>query len=140
MRYNVLFVDDSSSMRKIMLKTIKMSGFPIKDLLEAENGEEALEKCRDHWVDIIITDIYMPVMDGLQFIEHLQQDEVLRSVPVVVVSSDGREPVIEKAKTLGVVQYLKKPFQPETIAEVLKDIIGHETYEDEIQITEDMDF
>lgn len=140
MNYNVLIVDDSPSMRKIMLKTIRMSGFPVKNLLEAENGEEALDQCRAHWVDIIITDINMPVMDGLKFIEHLQQDQVLQSVPVVVVSSDGREPVIEKAKTLGVVQYLKKPFQPETIAEVLNNIIGHDTYANEYHNTEDMDF
>jgi len=140
MEYNVIIVDDSPSMRKIMLKTIRMSGFPVKNLLEAENGEEALDKCQESWVDIIITDINMPVMDGLQFIEHLQRDEVLHSVPVVVVSSDGREPVIEKAKTLGVVQYLKKPFQPETIAEVLKEIMGHENYANEYSNTEDLDF
>ncbi|MBW1614822.1 MAG: response regulator, partial [Deltaproteobacteria bacterium] len=83
MAFNVLIVDDSSSMRAIVRKIIKASGFNIGELLEAADGKEALKALRDEWVDLVLTDINMPNMNGLELISEMKKDEVLKSIPVV---------------------------------------------------------
>ncbi|MCF7802827.1 MAG: response regulator [Candidatus Marinimicrobia bacterium] len=140
MAYNILIVDDSSSMRKVMTKIIKMSNFPIGEYHEAENGVEGLEVCQENWIDVIVTDINMPEMDGLTFIQKLQADPALKMIPVVVVSTEGRTAVVEQARKLGVVQYLQKPFQPELISNTLKELLGENSHGTETLDTEEVDF
>lgn len=126
MSYNILVVDDSSSMRKVVTKIIEMSGFPVNQFHEASNGIEGLECCRQQPVDLIVTDLNMPGMDGLAFLEQLHQDPALQQIPVIVVSTEGRAEIVDEVKHLGVVEFINKPFQAETIAKTMYRMLGVE--------------
>jgi two-component system chemotaxis response regulator CheY len=124
MAFNVMIVDDSPAMRQFIRRVLNLSGFTVGDLWEASNGVEALEKLRERWVDVILTDINMPGMGGEQFVRQLEQDEMLRSIPVVVVSTDGTESRVHQMLTLGAKGYVKKPFLPETLRAELEHVLG----------------
>jgi len=115
MAYRVLIVDDSPAMRAFIRRVIEVSGFDCAACLEAGNGEEALSVLGQEWVDLILTDINMPSMDGEQFVRRLEQDECLRSIPVLVVSTDSTNRRIHHMLSMGVKGYLAKPFTPETL-------------------------
>ena len=113
MRLNVLVVDDSQTARAIILKTLRLTGLDWGELYEAANGREALAKLADHWIDLILTDIHMPEMNGLELIEQLNEDGVLGTTPVIVMSTDGNRDQIDMLRQKGVRAYLRKPFTPE---------------------------
>jgi len=121
---NILIVDDSATMRKIILRTIRQSGYAVDDVLEAGNGKEALEVVKNNKVDLILTDINMPEMDGLELIEVLRASPETQNMPILVISTEGAEDIIEKAKILGVKGFVRKPFTPEKIGEALKQAAG----------------
>ncbi len=124
MALNILVVDDSETVRSIILKTLTLSGLELNHPLQASNGKEALALLRDNWVDLVLTDINMPDMGGVELIEHMKKDEVLKTIPVVVVSTEGSATRIEELKEKGVRAYIRKPFTPEKIREVLDDVLG----------------
>ncbi|MCL4693940.1 MAG: response regulator [Candidatus Hydrogenedentes bacterium] len=124
MALNILVVDDSETVRSIILKTLTLSGLELNDPLQASNGKEALALLRDNWVDLVLTDINMPDMGGVELIEHMKKDEVLKTIPVVVVSTEGSATRIEELKEKGVRAYIRKPFTPEKIREVLDEVLG----------------
>jgi len=126
MAFNVLIVDDSSSMRAIVRKIIKASGFNIGELLEAADGKEAIKLLTDEWVDLVLTDINMPNMSGLELISEMKKDEMLKSIPVVMVTTDGSEKRIQESMELGASGYIKKPFLPEDIKRTLSAIMGED--------------
>ncbi|RLA97729.1 MAG: response regulator [Deltaproteobacteria bacterium] len=126
MSFNVLVVDDSPPMRQVMKKVIQISGFDVGELLEAGNGKEALEVLSSHWVDVILLDIHMPEMDGIEMLRRLSEEDLWKRIPVIVVTTEGREQVIEEAKRLGAKGYVKKPFNPEQIKEILMSVMGQE--------------
>ncbi len=142
MAFNVLIVDDSSPMRSVIKKTIKISGFDVGEVFEAANGVEALEVLKDNWVDVVVTDYNMPEMDGLQLIEEMKKDELMASVPVVVVTTEGSKQKIEMFMEKGASDYVQKPFTPEQIKDKLSRILGEpEDGEGEIDDSdEDLDF
>ena len=119
MAYNVLIVDDSKTMRTVIKKTVAMSGFEIGECWEAGDGLEALEVLDDHWVDIILTDLNMPRMNGLEFIQALKQDDGYKDIPVVLITTEGSEPRVQEARALGIQGYIQKPFYPEAIRDAL---------------------
>ena len=124
MAFNVLIVDDSSSMRSVIKKTLEISGFDIGRIFEAGNGREALDVLDKQWADIILTDIHMPDMDGISFLKELQKNELLSSTRVVVVTTDSREERIDDLMDLGVKALIQKPFRPEQIKKILLDVLG----------------
>ncbi|MDY6909970.1 MAG: response regulator [Thermodesulfobacteriota bacterium] len=124
MSYNVLIVDDSKSMRSVIKKVLRISGFRSGEILEAENGKEALDLLKGSWVDLILTDVHMPVMDGIEFIRRLRQEETLKDVPVLLVTTESNEERLQEAMALGAKAYLRKPFQPEAIRALLNQILG----------------
>ena len=126
MAFNVLIVDDSSSMRAIVRKIIKASGFNIGELLEAADGKEAIKVLMDEWVDLVLTDINMPNMNGLELISEMKKDEMLQSIPVVMVTTEGSEKRIQESMKLGASGYIKKPFLPEEIKRTLSTIMGED--------------
>ncbi|MEJ5377167.1 MAG: response regulator [bacterium] len=126
MGLHALIVDDSSAMRAVLKKVIALSGADVSACLEAANGKEALEMLAKEWVDVILTDIHMPVMDGMEFLENLRSDELLSRVPVVLVTTEARRELIDRAAALGARAHVRKPFQPETIKKVLEAILGEE--------------
>ena len=126
MAFNVLIVDDSSSMRAIIKKIIKVSGFNVGEFLAAADGKEALKVLKDEWVDVVLTDINMPNMNGMELIDEMKKDELIRSIPVVMVTTEGSEKKMQEAMDLGASGYVKKPFLPEDIKRTLSGIMGEE--------------
>ena len=124
MPYNILIVDDSGSMRKVIKKVLTLSGFKMGECLEAGNGQEALDVLEDHWVDLILSDIHMPVMDGFGLLRALRQKEGWTDLPVVLITTESNEDRIKEAMSLGARGYVRKPFRPEEIRAYLQQIMG----------------
>ena len=124
MALNVLVVDDSETVRSVLAKTLELSGIDVGELYKAANGKEALDILKDHWIDLIFSDINMPIMGGVEMIQQMQQDDVLKAIPVIVVSTEGSMTRIEQLKAQGVRAYIRKPFTPELVRAVVGDIIG----------------
>lgn len=123
MAINILIADDSSVMRSMILKTMYLSGLPIGEIYQAANGQEGLEALEGNWVDLVIADINMPVMNGEEMIDRMRGDLVTRDIPVVVVSSEGSQKRIKRLKEKGVI-FVHKPFTPELVRDTIKAIIG----------------
>jgi len=124
MAYNVLIVDDSPAMRSFVRRVLELSGIPVGQCVEAGDGKQALEILREQWVDVVLTDLNMPTMDGEQFVRQMEADESLRSIPVLVVSTDRTDQRVQQMMTLGAKGYVTKPFLPETLREELERALG----------------
>lgn len=123
MAFRVLIVDDSPAMRTFIRRVLELSGLELSGCLQASGGDQALTLLRHECVDVILTDINMPGMDGEQFVSRLEADELLRAVPVIVVSTDGTEGRIHRMLSLGARGYVTKPFLPETLREELERVL-----------------
>lgn len=119
MHKRVMIVDDSPVMRSFVKRTLDIAGLVVSECLEAGNGSEALARLGSAGVDLILTDINMPVMDGQGLIASLKSDPRFSSIPVVVVSTDSTEQRVGELLRLGASGYIRKPFPPEKICEVL---------------------
>lgn len=115
-----LIVDDSVSMRQMVSFTLREGGFEV---VEAGHGQEALEKLATLAVDLIITDLNMPVMDGITFIRNARQMPATRYKPILMLTTEGLASKKEQGKAAGATGWIVKPFDPEkllsTIAKVL---------------------
>ncbi|MFO7930376.1 MAG: response regulator [Desulfosalsimonas sp.] len=123
MGYNVLIVDNSVIIRKMVAKTLSITDLDISEYYFAENGKQALEKLEEHWIDIVFADINMPEMNGIEMIEEMSRRNLLSEVPVVVISTERSRQRIDTLKEMGVKAYLQKPFVPEEFARVVKDLL-----------------
>jgi len=112
-----LIVDDSSVMRKIVERSLRQAGIELKQVLEAGNGAEALVALQDAAVDLILCDINMPVMDGLEFVKKLSAVEGAKGVPVVMITTEGSEAHVAQALSAGARGYIRKPFTPAEVKE-----------------------
>ena len=126
----ILVVDDIPLMRTMLVKYIKTLGtrilkdnfdIPGIDIIEAPNGKVALEKLKEHPVDLIFLDLMMPEMDGLTFLGLKRDDPRFNSIPVIVCSALGEKDTVDKAKDLGAKAYIMKPFTLKTIEENLRE-------------------
>lgn len=124
MAFNVLIIDDSPAMRKFIRRVLALSGVEIGECLDAGDGQEALNVLRANWVDIVLTDINMPNMNGEQFMEKMAGDPLLSSIPVLVVSTDRSDARMKRMLGLGAKDYLTKPFLPEQLGGVLGKVLG----------------
>lgn len=124
MSYNVLIVDDSSIVRKVLIKTFGLSSIPVANFYEAQNGAEGLALLKEHWVDIVFLDVNMPVMNGLEFMQNLRGDPEYQSLPVVIVSTEGSHERISELESRGISAYLRKPVTPEQLVETIQSILG----------------
>ncbi len=119
MACNLLIVDDSQTMRKVIRKSVSLAGVELGDCYEAGSGQEALKLLSEHLIDLIFTDLNMPEMDGLKFIQELKGDEKLKRIPVVLITSMKSEPRIQEAIGLGIIGFIQKPFYPEALRDLL---------------------
>src|SRR5581483_7510566 len=101
MKIRALIVDDSSVMRKIVERSLRQAGLDLLQVLEAGTGAEALTVVRDHPVDLILCDINMPVMDGIEFVRRLRTMENAKTVPVVMITTEGSESHVVQALSAG---------------------------------------
>ncbi len=122
MSLNVLIVDDSAVVRKMILKTLRVAGVDLGDSHEAGNGQEALDLLAREWVDIVFADLNMPIMGGEELITQLRNDPATARLPVVVISTEGSEARIAQLKEKGVM-FVHKPFTPEQIRCVVTDML-----------------
>ena len=124
MALNILVVDDSVTVRAVIRKTLQVAEVPVGELYEAGNGAEALDVLKDEWIDLVFADINMPIMTGVEMVEKMAEDGLLKSIPVVVVSTEGSKTRIEELKAKGISAYIRKPFTPEEVKLVVEQITG----------------
>jgi two-component system chemotaxis response regulator CheY len=123
MAINVLIVDDSGVMRAMILKSLNMSGLPLGDTHQAANGQEGLDVLNQNWVDLVIADINMPVMNGEEMIECMKQKPETKDIPIVVISTEGSEKRLERLRQKGAA-FIHKPFSPELIRDTIRNLMG----------------
>jgi len=119
MPIRALIIDDSSVMRKIVTRSLRQAGIDLSQVLEAGNGAEALAILQESKVDLILCDINMPVMDGLEFIKQLPGVPNAKDVPVVMITTEGSESHVVQALSCGARGYIRKPFTEEQVIPVL---------------------
>ncbi|HTB96676.1 MAG TPA: response regulator [Terracidiphilus sp.] len=112
-----LIVDDSSVMRKIVERALRQAGLELLVVHEAGSGVEGLELLRTRQVDLILTDINMPSMDGLEFLSQIAAQSLAPGVPVVMITTESSEEHVKRAIQSGARGYLRKPFTAEQVKE-----------------------
>jgi two-component system chemotaxis response regulator CheY len=110
-------------MRSMIIKTLRLSGIPLGDVLQAANGAEALEVLDQSWVDLALVDINMPIMDGEEMIDRVRENPTTADLPVVVISTESSETRIELLQRKGA-GFVHKPFTPEMLREKIINITG----------------
>ncbi|RMH16617.1 MAG: response regulator [Gemmatimonadetes bacterium] len=123
MVFNTLVVDDSAVMRKMIIRTLHLSGVPLGEVYEAGNGQEALDVMADHWVDLALVDINMPVMNGEEFIQRVRADDETRDLAIIVVSTESSETRINQIRAAGA-DFVHKPFTPEQLRDTVLRVTG----------------
>ncbi len=123
MAFSVLIVDDSPLMRGFIRRVMILSGIEIGVCLEASDGREALSLLRQQTVDVVLTDINMPGMNGEELLRQMQSEGLLARIPTLVVSTDATEHRMHKMIHLGARAYITKPFSPELLLERLKQVL-----------------
>jgi len=131
MAFNILIVDDSPAMRRVVRRVMDISGVDVGKYMEAGNGLEALVVLRSDWVDLIMTDINMPEMDGEQLLIAVRADPMLAEIPVLVVSTDQSDARAKQMISLGANGYVSKPFMPATLSLEMNRLLGVEGVSDE---------
>ncbi len=121
---NVLIVDDSSVMRKIVERSLRQAGLELGKVSEANNGAEALALVQQNSFDLILTDINMPTMDGLEFVRQLQSVENAKGVPVVMITTEGSESRVVEALSCGARGYIRKPFTADQVKEHVAPLVA----------------
>ncbi len=122
MIHKILVVDDSSIIRRIIKRTMMMILSNIDEIVEASNGVEALEVLDQKKVELILTDINMENMGGIELIGRVKDNDATKDIPIVVISTEGHEKRIAQLLAEGAVGYIKKPFTPEKVRDTINDI------------------
>jgi two-component system chemotaxis response regulator CheY len=118
---NILIVDDSSTMRKIISRSLRQAGLAVDEIFEAGDGVEGLNVLAGKKVDLILSDINMPNMDGLEFIKMVRANG--NPVPIVMITTEGGEDIIKEAISSGASDSIKKPFTPDQLNQKLGGMI-----------------
>ena len=119
MESEILVVDDSAAIRKILQRVLRQTGMSIGTIYEAGDGQEALETLRKQKIDLVLSDINMPKMDGLQLLASVRASVAWRDIPVVMITTEGGETRVAEAVKLGASGYVRKPFTADQIKEKL---------------------
>jgi len=123
MALDVLIVDDSAAIRKILHRVLLQADVPLGKVHEAGDGNEGLAKLKTEKIGLILSDINMPNMDGIEFLTRIKGDDALKLVPVLMVTTEGSQAKVMQALELGAAGYVKKPFTADQIKEKLTGII-----------------
>ena len=119
MAKSLMIVDDSATMRKIIIRTVRMSGLEFDRTEEAGNGLEALEKLKSSPVDIVLCDINMPEMSGTEMVKQARQLDACKNTKIIMVSTESAQELIDGVMADGANGYITKPFTPEKFQEKL---------------------
>jgi two-component system chemotaxis response regulator CheY len=112
-----LIVDDSSVMRKIIERSLRQAGLDALVVYEAGNGSEGLDVLKGKAVDLILSDINMPLMDGLEFVRQVHAQDLAAGVPIVMITTESSEEHVKQAIQAGAKGYIRKPFTPQQVKE-----------------------
>lgn len=123
-KISVLIVDDSSVMRKIVERTLRQAGLELEKVMEADNGIDALRLAQENPLDLILSDINMPKMDGIEFLRQIQRIETARSVPILMITTEGSEPKVMEAISLGAKGYIRKPFSADQVRRQVSELLA----------------
>jgi len=118
MERNILVIDDSAVMRKMLIKMLRLCGLPLGQIYEAGNGQEGLQALAEHTVGLILADIHMPVMDGVEMFERTRLDPEKAKLPFIFVSSDSSATRVETLLEKGA-GFVHKPLTPESLLEAI---------------------
>ena len=124
MAYNILIVDDSSTVRGMVKKVLDLTQVPIGKMVEAKDGQQALEILETQWIDLILADLNMPRMTGREMVDIISVTRKFSKIPVIVISSEGNESIIEELKNKGVKEIIRKPFEPGFLRKTLRNALG----------------
>jgi two-component system, chemotaxis family, chemotaxis protein CheY len=117
---SILAVDDSASMRQMVAFTLKGAGYNV---IEAADGQEALEKARAQHVDLVLTDQNMPRMDGIALVKQLRTLQNFAGTPMLILTTESSDEMKQKGKAAGATGWLVKPFDPAKLLDVIKRVI-----------------
>jgi two-component system chemotaxis response regulator CheY len=117
MDLNVLIVDDSAAIRKILVRVLSQTDLPIKNLHEANDGSEALKILEDNEVSLVLSDINMPNVDGIELLTRIKAQPKWKGLSVVMITTEGSQAKVMEAVQLGAKGYVRKPFTAEQIKE-----------------------
>jgi two-component system, chemotaxis family, chemotaxis protein CheY len=123
-KLSVLIVDDSSVMRKIVERALRQAGLELEKVIEAENGIEALKLVQDQMIDLILSDINMPKMDGIEFLRQLQSVDSTKAIPILMITTEGGEQKVMEAISLGARGYIRKPFSPDQVRQQVSELLA----------------
>ena len=123
MGYNILLVDDSNVVKAVLMKILAGSSLPINQVFDAANGVEALKILGANTMDLVITDINMPLMDGFELVERMRLDMMLKNTPVIIISTEGSLSSISNLQEMGIKGYVRKPFVAEEILSILTEVL-----------------
>lgn len=121
MKKKILTVDDSPSIRQMVKLTLSSAGY---DILEAGNGMEGLNAAKGTTVDMVVTDLNMPVMNGLGFIRELRKLPAYRGVPILFLTTESDAELKKEAKAAGATGWITKPFQQDQLLAIVKKVLG----------------
>ena len=119
----ILIVDDSVAMRMILQRALRKTSLPLDRVFEAGDGCVALEILKKETVNIILADINMPNMDGLQMLAELQSNDQWKQIPVVMISTESSQSKVMEALRLGAKGFIRKPFVPDEVGEKLASFV-----------------
>ncbi|MBI3805766.1 MAG: response regulator [Nitrospirae bacterium] len=119
-----LVVEDSPTMRQLI--TFSLKRIPNSKIVEASDGVDALKKLRENRYDLIVSDINMPLMDGLKLVSMIRNDPTYRSIPIVIVTTEGSQADRDKGLALGANAYLSKPIQTNELLKIVKELLKTE--------------
>jgi two-component system chemotaxis response regulator CheY len=120
---DILIVDDSAAIRKILQRVLGQADIPMGTVFEAGDGAAALEILKKQKVGLVLSDINMPNMDGLELLGRIKADEEWRKVPVIMITTEGAAAKVQEAVALGASGYVRKPFTAEQIKEKLTGLL-----------------
>jgi len=123
MEFDVLVVDDSAAIRKILQRVLRQTGMAIRNIYEAGDGQEALQVLNSQQISLVLTDINMPKMDGIQLLAAIKGVPGWSGMPVVMVTTEGGEAKVGEAVRLGAAGYVRKPFTADQIKEKLLGVL-----------------
>lgn len=123
MALNILVVDDSSVMRKMIIRTLNMSGVTVGDVYEAADGKRGLELLDKNWIDLLFIDVNMPIMDGMEMLNRVRNNPETRDLPVLIISTESNQKRIDEISE-NRAGFVHKPFTPEKLREKIVELTG----------------
>ena len=120
MAKTILAVDDSASIRQMVTFTLKGAGYEV---IEAVDGQDALDKARIHKVNLVLTDINMPRIDGLKLLELLRKLAHYKAIPILMLTTESNDEIKAKGRAAGATGWIVKPFDPKRLLEVIVKVI-----------------